>query len=215
MPANPPEHALRIEHRSGASARLRGPATTFWTGDRRVFAWGLTLALAALTVAQAAVSVALNLWSLRLFDALEQHDFTSVLQEAAFALLIVLANVLVMTSHLRAKRKLQVEWRADLTHRVLDQWMVEGRDYHVRLQRNLDNPDGRIAEDVRVATEGAVDLGHSLFYCVLLLVSFAQIYGGCPVRSTSSWARGRSRCRGTWSGSRWPTPAWAPRWPCG
>ena len=178
MPANPPEHALKIEHRSGASARLRGPATTFWTGDRRVFAWGLTLALAALTVAQAAVSVALNLWSQRLFDALEQHDFTSVLQEAAFALLIVLANVLVMTSHLRAKRKLQVEWRADLTHRVLDQWMVAGRDYNVRLQRNLDNPDGRIAEDVRVATEGAVDLGHSLFYCVLLLVSFAQILWG-------------------------------------
>ena len=91
---------------------------------------------------------------------------------------IILGNVLVMTAHLRAKRRLQVEWRGDLTRRILDQWMIRGRDYRVQRQAGLDNPDGRIAEDVRVATEGAVDLGHSLFYCVLLLVSFAQILWG-------------------------------------
>ena len=150
----------------------------FWTGHRRVFAWSLTLALVVLTVAQAAVPVALNLWSQRLFDALEQRNFANLLHEAGVAVLIILANVLVMTVHLRAKRRLQVEWRGDLTRRILDQWMIRGRDYRAQRQAGLDNPDGRIAEDVRVATEGAVDLGHSLLYCVLLLVSFAQILWG-------------------------------------
>jgi putative ATP-binding cassette transporter len=150
----------------------------FWTGHRRIFAWSLTLALVVLTVAQAAVPVALNLWSQRLFDALEQRDFANVLHEAGIAVVIILANILVMTAHLRAKRRLQVEWRGDLTRRILDQWMIRGRDYRVQRQGGLDNPDGRIAEDVRVATEAAVDLGHSLLYCVLLLVSFAQILWG-------------------------------------
>ena len=150
----------------------------FWTGHRRVFAWSLTLALVVLTVAQAAVPVALNLWSQRLFDALEQRDFTNVLNEAGVAVLIILANMLVMTAHLRAKRRLQVEWRGDLTRRILDQWMIRGRDYRVQRQGGLDNPDGRIAEDVRVATETTVELGHSLLYCVLLLLSFAQILWG-------------------------------------
>jgi putative ATP-binding cassette transporter len=150
----------------------------FWTGPRRVFAWRLTLALVVLTVAQAAVPVALNLWSQRLFDALEQRDFANVLHEAGIAVLIILANVLVMTVHLRAKRRLQVEWRGDLTRRILDQWMIPGHDYRAQRQGGLDNPDGRIAEDVRVATESTVELGHSLLYCVLLLVSFAQILWG-------------------------------------
>ncbi|MGE3923743.1 MAG: SbmA/BacA-like family transporter [Lautropia sp.] len=150
----------------------------FWTDHRRGFAWSLTLALVVLTVAQAAVPVALNLWSQRLFDALEQRDFANVLQEAGVAVLIILANVLVMTIHLRAKRRLQVEWRGDLTRRVLDQWMIRGRDYRLQRQGGVDNPDGRIAEDIRVATETAVELAHSLFYCVLLLVSFAQILWG-------------------------------------
>jgi putative ATP-binding cassette transporter len=37
------------------------------------------------------------------------------------------------------------------------------------------NPDGRIAEDVRIATEVAIDLACSLFYCILLLVTFVGI----------------------------------------
>ena len=152
--------------------------TAFWRGHRRVFAWSLTIALVVLTVAQAAIPVALNLWSQRLFDALEQRDFASVLHEAGIAVLIILANVLVMTVHLRAKRRLQVEWRGDLTRRILDQWMIPGHDYRLQRQGGVDNPDGRIAEDVRVATETAVELGHSLLYCVLLLLSFAQILWG-------------------------------------
>jgi len=150
----------------------------FWTGQRRIFAWSLTLALVVLTIAQAAVPVALNLWSQRLFDALEQRDFTNLLHETGVAVMIILANMLVMTAHLRAKRRLQVEWRGDLTGRILDQWMIRGRDYRVQRQGGLDNPDGRIAEDVRVATETTVELGHSLLYCVLLLLSFTQILWG-------------------------------------
>ena len=33
----------------------------------------------------------------------------------------------------------------------------------------------RIAEDIRNTCESAIDLAHSLFYCLLLLVSFTQI----------------------------------------
>jgi putative ATP-binding cassette transporter len=157
---------------------MRRCTTAFWTGRRRAFAWSLTLGLAILTIAQAAVPVALNLWSQRLFDALEQRNFGNVAHEAGVAILIILANMLVMTLHLGTKRRLQVEWRGDLTRRILDQWMIPGRDFLVQKKGGLDNPDGRIAEDVRVATEAAIDLGHSLFYCVLLLASFAQILWG-------------------------------------
>ncbi len=38
-----------------------------------------------------------------------------------------------------------------------------------------DNPDGRIAEDIRIATEEAISLCHSLVYSFLVLLSFTSI----------------------------------------
>ena len=49
--------------------RLAGP---YWRSERRRAAYGLTLIVVVLTVAQVATPVAINLWSERLFDALEQ-----------------------------------------------------------------------------------------------------------------------------------------------
>ena len=54
--------------------------------------------------------------------------------------------------------------------------MKAGRHYLIsHLPGEHDNPDGRIAEDCRVAAESAVVLGHSLFYSILLLIGFTQV----------------------------------------
>jgi vitamin B12/bleomycin/antimicrobial peptide transport system ATP-binding/permease protein len=54
--------------------------------------------------------------------------------------------------------------------------MTDGRHYLVtHIQGTHDNPDGRIAEDIRIATEAAIDLCHSLIYCSLLVISFSKI----------------------------------------
>jgi putative ATP-binding cassette transporter len=170
---------------------LRRLATAFWRGDRRGIAWILTLVLVVLTLAQVSIPVMLNHWSQQIFDALEQRDIDAVVHQIGAVLLIIGANVVVMASHLWTKRRLQVAWRTDLTHRLLDQWTVHGRDYQLgRVHPGLDNPDGRIAEDVRIATESSVDLAHSFFYCVMLLVSFSQILwvlSGPPEVSLGSW----------------------------
>ncbi|MEZ5740281.1 MAG: SbmA/BacA-like family transporter [Burkholderiaceae bacterium] len=179
------------EPRPGSTFRMRYLAATFWCGEHRGIAWVLTLSLVVLTIAQVSIPVMLNYWSQQLFDALEQRDIDNVLRQVGVAVLIIAANVLVMTTHLWTKRRLQVAWRTDLTHRLLHRWTVHGRDYQLsRYGTGLDNPDGRIAEDVRIATEHSVDLVHSLFYCVLLLVSFAQILwvlSGPPEVSFGTW----------------------------
>ncbi len=167
---------LRTERRPADNSQLRHLATTFWRGEQRGFAWILTLSLILLTLAQVSIPVMLNYWSQQLFDALEQRDFDEVIRQTGTAILIIAANVVVMGTHLWTKRRLQVAWRADLTHRLLDRWTVQGRDYQLsRSGTGRDNPDGRIAEDVRIATEYSIDLVHSLTYCVLLLASFTQI----------------------------------------
>jgi putative ATP-binding cassette transporter len=62
------------------------------------------------------------------------------------------------------KRNLMISWRDWLTEHVFSRWMRAGRHYLIsHLPGEHDNPDGRIAEDCRVATESAVSLAHSLF----------------------------------------------------
>ncbi len=151
-------------------------AMPYWRSDEKWKARGLTLTLVLLTVAQVVTPILMNLWSENLFDALEQHLMRRFLFLVAVFVVIILANLAVTTTHLAVKRRLQLGWRRWLTRHVLDDWMTTGRHYQVtHMPGDHDNPDGRIAEDIRIATESAINLAHSLFYCLLLLVSFTKI----------------------------------------
>ncbi len=156
-----------------AFVRLAAP---YWSGEGKWKIRGLTAALVALTVGQVMIPIAINLWSVRLFDALEQRAMREFLTLVGVLVLVILANVVIVTTHLRVKRRLQVGWRNWLTRQVLERWMSAGRYHHLKSSPDEhDNPDGRIAEDIRIATEYCIDLAHSLFYCVLLLASFTQL----------------------------------------
>lgn len=153
--------------------RLAGP---FWSSENKSAIRGLSLALVALTVLQIAVSVIINEWSADLFDALEQRSMPRLLTQIGLIILIFIANMAITATHLTIKRRLQLDWRGWLTDRLIGQWMHDGRHYLVtHISGQHDNPDGRIAEDIRIATEYAIDLLHTLFFCVLLLISFTQI----------------------------------------
>ncbi len=157
----------------GEFVRLAGP---FWASEARWRANLLTVALVVLTVGQVALAVVLNIWLEKLFNALGARALDRFFLLISVFVLIVAGNAAVVTSHLWVKRRLQVRWREWLTARLLGEWMASGKHYLVRqYPGEHDNPDGRIAEDVRIGTEYAVDLAHSLFYCALLLVSFTKI----------------------------------------
>jgi putative ATP-binding cassette transporter len=148
----------------------------YWSSDEKVKVRLLTLALVALTICQVGVPVALNRWMRWLFDALEQKAMHQFAHLSTILLVILVSNVAIVNLHLRVKRRLQIGWREWLSHQVERNWMRAGRHYQIGyLPGPHDNPDGRIAEDIKSATEFAIDLGHSLFYDLLLLVSFTQI----------------------------------------
>lgn len=155
--------------------RLSGP---FWRSKNKTKTRPLTLALFFLTVMQILIAVLITEWSANLFNALEQHSMSSVLTQVGLIVLIFIANIIVTVTHFKIKRALQINWRNWLTKKLITQWMSDGRHYlvtHIQVRASSDNPDGRIAEDVRIATESAVDLAHSLVFCALLLISFTKI----------------------------------------
>jgi putative ATP-binding cassette transporter len=148
----------------------------YWKGEEKWLARWLLVGLIVLTLGQIFVSIRINHWSADLFNALEEKSMEKFLVQIGVLAAILIANVVVGATHLRVRRRLQISWRRWLTRRVLGDWMGEGRHYQVSfMPGEHDNPDGRIAEDIRVTTEAAIELAHSLFYCTLLLVSFVEI----------------------------------------
>lgn len=151
-------------------------ALPFWSAEHKWMNRGRLALVALLTVAQVAVQVGLNNWSAKLYNALEARHLDAFLEQIVTFVLLLAASIAVFSTSLYVRRRLQFAWRVWLTKTTLSVWMAEGRHYQLGLiAGDHDNPDGRIAEDIRVTTESAVDLGQSLFYCILLLVTFVDV----------------------------------------
>jgi putative ATP-binding cassette transporter len=154
-------------------ARLAGP---YWNCGRKWQVRGMSLLLLLLTVGQVGISVWGNYWNKALFNALEARSVRGVVIQVGVFALILAASIGVTAAHLIVKRWLQLDWRAWVTQRLVGTWMDEGRHYRLLfIPGEHDNPDGRIAEDIRIATESAVALAHTLVYSALSLGLFIDI----------------------------------------
>ncbi len=153
--------------------RLAGP---YWNCERRAKVRGATLLLLLLTMGQVGLTVWSNYWQRALFDALEQHSVRGVLLQVAFFALIIVISIAVTAAHLIVKRWLQIDWRAWLTEQLVGSWMADGRHYRLFFSvGDHDNPDQRIAEDIRIATESAIALAHTLVLSLMVLGLFIDI----------------------------------------
>ncbi len=152
---------------------LCGP---YWRCAHYVRVRSFTLLFGLLTLAQVGLAIWTNYWNRELFDSLEQRSLSQfVLQIGEFAVIFFL-TMIVTGAHLYVKRWLQLDWRAWMSSRVLDHWMNKGQHYQLSYTAGEhDNPDGRIAEDIRIVTEMVISLGHTLFYSILILFSFIDI----------------------------------------
>jgi putative ATP-binding cassette transporter len=152
-------------------------ALPFFSAEHKWMNRGRLAVIMALTVAQVAVQVGLNSWSARLYNAIEGRHLDAFVGLITDFVLLLLASILVFSITLYTKRRLEFAWRVWITKNTLSVWMAQGRHYQLGLVagRDGDNPDGRIAEDIRVTTESAVELGQAAFYCTLLFGTFVAV----------------------------------------
>ena len=86
------------------------------------------------------------------------------------------ASMSAAVYQLYLKQLLQLGWREWLTGRLSEAWMREARHYQLEAgAAEADNPDQRIAEDVRVATELAIEFSIGLLISFSMLVAFVGI----------------------------------------
>ena len=176
---------ISLDPESGISDQLRRRlllrrfwqgAKGFWgaAGGRR--SWLLTGAILLLILLNLAASYGMNIWNRAIFDALEKRDASTVFFVSMVYFPLLAASVCLVVAQVYARMTTQRRWREWLTHHLLDRWLVNGRYYQLHLVHgDHKNPEYRIADDIRLATDSPVDFATGLTTAVLSAATFIAV----------------------------------------
>ena len=157
----------------GAFGRFAGG---FWRGATTFRAWALTLGLAAFLILSTAATVALNHWNRWFFDSLEARDVGGLTQAVLVFAVIIAFMAAIGVGIVLTRETLQVDWRAWIVKHLVDRWLSRQRFYHLNVTgKEPPNPEYRISDDTRWATEPLVDLGIGLVLAVVGAAAFISI----------------------------------------
>ena len=120
--------------------------------------------------------MALNHWNRWFFDSLENRDVGGLTQAVLLFGLIIAAMAAIGVGIVLTRETLQVRWRAWIVEQLVDRWLSRQRFYHLNVTgKEPPNPEYRISDDTRWATEPLVDLGIGLVLAVVGAAAFISI----------------------------------------
>jgi len=147
--------------------------------QERFIAHGLLYILLAINIAQVLATVLLNQWNNRFYTALQQRAEATFWVELQYFTIVAFLWVILAVYELYLTQYTQMRWRRWMTGRMTGHWLDEGGHYRMRLAGNqADNPDQRIAEDIRMFTENTLALMIRFFSAILSLYAFVLILWG-------------------------------------
>ncbi len=151
-------------------------ARGFWgkSGDR--LAWLFSIGLLILIVANVGFQYGINVWNRAMFDAIEKRDSAAVFYFTAVFFPLAIGSVLLGVAQVFARMGIQRRWRAWLTNSVVSRWLTNGRYYQLNLvSGDHQNPEYRIAEDLRIATDSPVDFMAGVTSALLSAATFIAV----------------------------------------
>jgi vitamin B12/bleomycin/antimicrobial peptide transport system ATP-binding/permease protein len=151
-------------------------AKPFWFGDQKWRVQGQLLLVVIMSLAYTGLSVLLNNKRGALISALSAKD------EARFwQVILVFTGVLVVYAPLFAgyvylRDRLGLKWRNWLTENLLDRYFANRAYYELNhSSANIDNPDQRIAEDIKSFTQESLTLLLAVVDSLLAIAAFGGV----------------------------------------
>jgi putative ATP-binding cassette transporter len=166
-------------HRTGPASDQKQLVARFWKSalqalkTRKTRTFGLAGFLILIVLLQLLLQVLLNLWNRDFFDALGRKDGQLLwIQAQLFVPLAACSMVLAATS-VWGRMTAQRGWREVLTRQVIGTWLEKDRFRRLNhLVKGTENPEYRIAVDIRTATDAPVDLTLAFISSVLTALTF-------------------------------------------
>ncbi len=154
-------------------ARIAFP---YFRGNDRWWGRGLLLVVIGLQLFQVYLNIRFNSWYNTFYTALQNKNWDVFIYQ--FGVFTILAVFFIITAvyQLYLQQWLQIRWRGWLTEAYLQRWLAQGTHYRMRLRGDqADNPDQRIADDIKLFINASLDIGIALLGSIVTLVSFVVI----------------------------------------
>ncbi len=189
-------------------ARIAGG---WWSGPTFKTAAFLSITLASLLIVNVGVNFLINAWNRRFFDALEAQE-SKLLGGAVLEIIgLVAASATIGVGVVLARETLQVRWREWLVKHLVDRWISRQRFYRMGLAQNEPaNPEYRIADDTRLATEPIVDFLIGLLTSLVSAATFVGVLFTVGGSLKVNWVRPPSPFPPSWC---WPPSPMALSYP--
>jgi len=154
-------------------------AIPYFRSEDRWAGRALLAAVIAIELAIVGLTVLLNSWNARFYNALQDKNWDAFVYQLGYFSILAAVFVALAVYQLYLNQWLQIRWRQWLTRSYLDHWMAGSNHYRMQLLGDAaDNPDQRISEDIRMFIEATLNIGLQLLNSLVTLFSFMIILWG-------------------------------------
>ncbi|MCG8365371.1 MAG: ATP-binding cassette domain-containing protein, partial [Pseudanabaenales cyanobacterium] len=156
-------------------------AKLYWGSDEKWKARGFLLLLVVLLVAYTGLSVLLNQKQGALISALSAQDQQRFWQTALIFVGVLVAYAPLFAGYVYLRDRLGLFWRRWLTNRFIDNYLDHRAYYNLNTSNSnteIDNPDQRIAEDVRSFTLESLQFLLVVAGSILQMIAFSNVLWG-------------------------------------
>ena len=147
----------------------------FFTSEVRWKARGLFALLIAFALTVNGLNVLNSYVGRDFFTAISHRDQAGFVRQAIFFVAVLAATTVVAVFYRFTEERLGLFWRVWLTQRIIHKYLADRTYLYLKQSAAIENPDQRIAEEVRVFT--ATTLSFTLMFMngVLAVLSFSGV----------------------------------------
>jgi len=155
----------------------------YWVSDQRAKGFTLLATVVGLALMAVYMEVQFTSWYKDSYDTLQTKDGEEFARQLGRFTLLAFTWIIIVVYQRYFQQMLQIEWRSWLTDRFLADWMKDQAYYRMQLLARAgsapaavaDNPDQRIADDLRIFVDYTLSLALGLLSAVVTLVTFVLI----------------------------------------
>jgi putative ATP-binding cassette transporter len=151
-------------------------AKLYWYGEEKWGAIGLILTLVTIILVITQVDVIVNNQQGSLLSALAAKNTNRFWHTTTNLLGLYLFLVLSWATYNYVRKKLTLYWRRWLTNHFLDKYFKNRAFYELsQAQKELDNPDQRISQDINSFADGFLSLFFDLLHSCIKIIAFSAV----------------------------------------
>lgn len=147
----------------------------YWKSGDKWIARLLLASVVSLALGMVYLNVLFNDWNRDFYNALENKDFAVFKEQLWQFSILAFIFIVVAIYKIYLTQALEIRWRAWMTRQYMSEWLENQSYYRIEQTGAADNPDQRIAEDLKYLTSGSLSLSLGLLSSVVTLLSFVGI----------------------------------------